>query len=414
MPLPRRGRDRRRAYYYAAGAIFLVGLLLLFLVAPSATVTLTLAATPIQTNNPIQGTTDPSLAGSPDHVLTAVETADETQQFQANPTGHKTLPATAASAQVVMQTDLKNVADFTVPKGTEFDTSTTPQIKFMATQDTVVHFGEPDPGTGIATSNPIPVQDATAEGAGNVGPNTITQWPDNPCGPNGQYNKICSPSDLTVTNPQAASGGADAKQVVVAQASDVSSWQKQIDDLKGSLGDKVKQDMQGKAGNGMVVAVDPGGAGQVISYDITPLPKVDEQYQASTISVAVHGKAAFYNPADVKKIVKQDLLSQVPKGDTLADSPTITDPKVTQASEDGQVIFAITGSGFSQPVIDVQDLKNRFTGQSPDSVRRIARELISQLQDVSIDQSFFHIWSLPFFSGRIEVKQKVVSEAPTR
>ena len=412
--LPRRGRDRRRVLYYGAAAVFLVGLLLIFLVAPSATVTLTIAATPVSSNNPIQGTTDPSQVGAPDRVLTVVETADESSQFQAKPTGQKTLPATAAAGQVVIQTDLHNVADFTVPKGTEFDTSTSPQIKFYATQDTNVHFGDPDPNTGIATSNPIPVQDATAEAAGNVGANTITQWPTNPCGPNGQYHGICAPSDLTVTNPQATSGGADAKQVVTASAGDVQGWQKQVDTLKSQLGDKVKQDMAGKAGSDKVAAVDPGGAGLVVNVDVTPpLPKVDDQYQASTITVAAHGKGAYYNPADVKKAVAADLASLVPKDQTLADKPTISDPRVTVASEDGSVIFAVTGSGFSQPIIDVQGLKSQFAGQSAGSVRSLARVKISQLQDVTIHQSI-PFFVLPFFSGRIEVKLDFVSEPAAR
>jgi hypothetical protein len=414
MPLPpRRGRDRRRALYYGAAAVFLVGLLLIFLVAPSATVTLTIAATPVSSNNPIQGTNDANLAAAPDHVLTTVETADESSQFQAKPSGQKTLPATAAGGNVVLQTDLHNVADFTVPKGTEFDTSTTPQIKFQATQDTVVHFGDPD-STGIATSNPVPVQDATAEAAGNVGANTITQWPNNPCGPNGQYHGVCAPSDLTVTNPQPTSGGADAKQVVVASASDVQGWQKQVDDLKGSLGGKIKQDMGGKAGGDHLAAVDPGGSGQTLACDVNPaLPRPDDQFSTQTVTVACHGKGAYYNPADVKKVVAADLAAQVPHDQTLADRPTISDPKITQASDDGSVIFAVSGSGFSQPIIDVQGLKSLFAGQSSSSVRSLAREKIGQLQDVSISQSI-PFFVLPFFSGRIEVKLNFVSEAAPR
>jgi hypothetical protein len=410
-PPPRRGRDRRRAYYYAAAGLFLVGLLLLFLVAPSATVTLTIAATPVQANNPIQGTTDPNLASAPDHVLTTVETADETQQFQAKPTGQKTIPAAAASGNVVLQTDLKNVADFTIPKGTEFDTQTTPQIKFFATQDTVVHFGDPD-SNGISTSNPVPVQDGTAEAAGNVAAGTITQWPNNPCGPNGQYKGVCAPSDLTVSNPQPTSGGTDAKQVVVASQSDVSGWQKQVDDLKNQLGGKAKQDMQGHAG-GKTMAVDPGGSGLTVSFDITPLPKPDDQFQPTTITVAAHGKAAFYTPADVKKVVAADLAAQVPKDEMLAEKPTISEPKVTQASDDGTVIFAVTGNGYSQPVIDVQGLKSRFAGKSQSDVRRIAREVVSQLQDVRISQSI-PFFVLPFFSGRIDVAQTFVPEPASR
>jgi hypothetical protein len=405
MPLPKKGRDRRRALYFLAGAVFIVGLLLLFLVAPTATVTIRMAAAQVTTNQPIQGTTDANLAASQDHVLTVVETSDQNGSFQAKPTGQKTLPATQASAQVILSTDLKNVADFTIPKGTEFDTSTTPQIKFYATQDTVVHFGSADQN-GIATSNAIPVQDGTPENAGNVGANTITQWPSNPCGPNGQYHGVCSSSDLTVTNPQPASGGADAKQVTTASGSDVSGWQKQIDDMKAQLTDKTKSDMAGKAGPNKQVATDPGGSGQTITYDITPLPKQDDQYQTTTINVVVHGKAAFFSIADVKKVVENDLRAQVPPGQTLADKPTIPDPKVTQASDDGTVIFTASGSGFSEPVIDIQGLKNRFSGQSANTVKRLAREIIgSPVQQVDVAQ---HIpfFVLPFFSGRIDIVQQ--------
>jgi hypothetical protein len=413
-PLPgqKRGRDRRRAYYYLAGAVFLVGILLLFLVAPSATVTITLTATPVSTSNPIQGTTDANLANSPDHVLTTVASADESNQFQAKPTGQKTLPATAATGNVVLQTDLKNVADFTVPKGTEFDSNTTPQIKFFATQDTVVHFGDPD-SNGISTSNPIPVQDGKPEGAGNLPANTITQWPGNPCGPNGQYKGVCAPSDLTATNPQPTGGGADAKQVTTASASDVQQWQKQVDDLKSQLTDKAKQDLLAKAGNGKVAAGDPGGGGQTISNDITPLPKADDQYQPTTISVAVHAKGAFYSVAEVKKVAMDDLNAQVAKGEQLAPNPKVPDPKITQASDDGTVIFSLNATGYSEPVIDVQGLKDRFTGKGQADVKRIAREIIgSPVQDVTIEQ---HIpfFVLPFFSGHIEVEQKVIQKPTT-
>jgi hypothetical protein len=406
-PLPgKRGRDRRRAYYYLAGAVFLVGLLLLFLVAPSATVTITLTATPVNISNPIQGTTDANLASSPDHVLTTVATADESNQFQAKPTGQKTLPATTAAGEVVLQTDLKNVADFTIPKGTEFDSNTSPQIKFYAPQDTVVHFGPAD-SNGIATSNPIPIQDGKPEGAGNVPANTVTQWPGNPCGPNGQYKGICAPSDLTATNPQPTTGGADPKQVTTASGGDVQGWQKQIDDFKAQLTDKAKADMLAKAGPGKVVATDPGGSGQTLTYEITPLPKPDDQYQPTTISVAVHGKAAYYNPAEVKKVVLDDLTHLVAQGEQLAPNPNVPDPKITQASDDGTVIFSLSATGYSEPVIDVQGLKNRFTGKSQAEVKRIAKEVIgSQVQDVTTEQ---HIpfFVLPFFSGHIEVKQNV-------
>jgi hypothetical protein len=79
---------------------------------------------------------------------------------------------------------------------------------------------------------------------------------------------------------------------------------------------------------------------------------------------------------------------------------------VTQASDDGTVIFTANGSGFSEPVIDIQGLKNRFSGQSATTVKRLAREAIgSPVQDVTISQ---HIpfFVLPYFSGRIDIVQQ--------
>jgi hypothetical protein len=61
----------------------------------------------------------------------------------------------------------------------------------------------------------------------------------------------------------------------------------------------------------------------------------------------------------------------------------------------------------------VQGLKSRFAGHSAGDVKNIAREVVGQLQDVQVSQSI-PFFVLPFFSGRIEVKQQVVPQSPNR
>ncbi|HEX4579983.1 MAG TPA: hypothetical protein VH498_08280, partial [Candidatus Dormibacteraeota bacterium] len=123
---------RRRALYFAAAGLVILGLVLFVVVAPSAKVTITLAGTPLTVNPTIQGSPDAANAGQADHIVTSVVSSSQSAQFNAKPTGTQPVPATAAAAQIVLSTDLPTVAPFTVPKGEEFDTADNPPIKFFA------------------------------------------------------------------------------------------------------------------------------------------------------------------------------------------------------------------------------------------------------------------------------------------
>ena len=172
-PRPSLGQDRRRLYM-VAGGIFVVGFLLLFLVAPSAKVTITLKATPVELTKQIQGTSDPSSAQGPDRVLTKAVTDDENQQFDAKPTGQKQIQAVAASGGIVLTTDepFPFCASNGFPRGTEFSTGGGKPVKFVVSADTT---NTPDGqycvpaatgGAPVSSSPPIPV---TAEATGAAG-----------------------------------------------------------------------------------------------------------------------------------------------------------------------------------------------------------------------------------------------------
>jgi hypothetical protein len=410
------GKRNRRPLYFVAAGLLILGIILFALVAPSAKVVITLAGTPLTASPTVQGSPDPGNAGQADHIVTSVVSSDQSAQFTATPTGSKQVPATAATTNVVFQTDLPSGASFAVPKGEEFDTQDNPPLRFYATADTQVCIGPNGSAalncpSGVQANNSVPVQDGTAETKGNVAANTITKWPGNPCNPGQPQNGICQPKDITETNPSAATGGADAKTITVAGDSDISSWNNTVSGDKTTLTTQVNSDLQTKAA-GKVFAKDPGGNGTTLSCDVSPaLPASGQQFAAAQETVTCHGKGAAYSPDDVTKDVTADLQKQVAQGETLAtDAVNCTKASVTQAADNGTVVLSIQCTGFSHPTIDLEALKTQLTGKSSSDARNIIEHRLSHVQNVVISQSPIPFFWLPFFSSRIEIDPTFVQQ----
>ena len=70
--------------YIGGAAVAIIGIVLFMALAPSAKVTVTIAATPLSVTSTIQGTTSPTVATQADHVLTGVVTASGSQQLHGN------------------------------------------------------------------------------------------------------------------------------------------------------------------------------------------------------------------------------------------------------------------------------------------------------------------------------------------
>jgi hypothetical protein len=414
-----RGRGRlaghRRPLYFVAAGLVVLGLILFLVVAPSAKVSITLAGTPLTVSPTIQGSPTPSAAGTADHILTSVVSSDQSAQFTATPTGKQQIPATAASVSLVFSTAIAEGAQFNVAKGTEFDTTDTPPIRFQATQNTYVCIG-PNGATPTNCANGVPnnsvfVTDATPEAKGNVGANTITKWPSDPCPapPNPPF-PGCAAGDLSETNPTAATGGADAKTNVVASQTDITAWNAQVAQSEQTLTTQANTDMVTKAA-GRTLAKDPGGNGVTVTCGVTPpVPAVNAVFAATQLVVACHGTAATYNPADVSKDVQADLQAQVAQGDSLAtDSINCTKPSVTQAAGDGTVVLSVQCTSFSRPAVDLEALKGQLTGRSPGDVRNIIEHRLNHVQNVVVSQSPIPFFWLPFFASRIEVDEAFVT-----
>jgi hypothetical protein len=404
---------RRRPLYFVAAGVALLGILLFFVVAPSAKVTITLAGTPLTASPTIQGSPDAANAGQADHIVTSVVTSHQSGQFTATPTGQQQVPATAATATIQFNNNVPpGGAEFTVTKGTKVHTADG-SITFLVTQDTHICMGYNDatpPACNTGTpNNTAPVQDQTPEAKGNVTPGAISQWAHadgNPC----DSSNPCNGGSITITNPAAASGGADAKTNVVASQNDVSSWTGQAIQSEQTLTNQANQDMQTKAA-GQTIAKDPGGNGSSVGCTINPaIPAVNAVSVASQITVTCDGKAAVYHPSDVTGDVRTDLQAQVAQGDSLADTLNCTKPSVTQAAVDGTVVLSIQCTSFSKPAVDLNALKGQLTGKSASDVKNLIYHRFNHVQSVSVSQSPIPFFWLPFFSNRIEIDEAFVTQ----
>ena len=422
-PPPSRWRDRRRPLYFAGGAVAVIGLLLFFALAPSAKITITVAGTPITKNAVIQGSTDANAARQGDHILTAVINATATSSFAASPTGNATLPATNASGHVYFQTNIPSGAQFSLSQGAGFQTADG-TVSFLVTQTTYICIGPngqaatPTDCGGVTPNNTAPVQAQSAGAAGNVPARTITRWnppSEDPCtgnpfciGPGG------SRMDIFVSNFSATGGGADQKQVTTATPTDVSGWNTQVTQIENTLTSQLNSQIQGKTG-GKTIAVDPGGNGKAIAFDISPkIPNPGDQFAAANVTINATANAVVYDPTDVRNDVIADLNAQVTQGDELAPGKLNLQPcMVTQASTDGTVILSCSASDFAQPIVNLAGLKGQLAGKNPGDAQKVIQSSVDKVQGVTVSEFPFRLFYLPFFSSRIEIDENFVAAAPS-
>ena len=421
-PPPSRWRDRRRPLYFAGGAVAVIGLLLFFALAPSAKITITVAGTPITKNAVIQGSTDANAARQGDHILTAVINATASSTFAANPSGSATLPPTPATGNVQISYKNSSGTQGTIPQGNQFQTADH-SITFLVTQTTYICIrpkGETPPQPCVDASgshgpnNLVPVADQSPEAKGNVPAGAITYWAQDPCVIDpGQF--FCIGGDpYSVANPGATSGGADQKQVTVASATDVTNWSTQVTQIENTLTGQLNSQMQSKSG-GKSFAVDPGGNGKAIAFDLSPkIPNPGDQFAPATITINGTGNAVVYDQADVRNDVIADLNAQVTQGDELAPGKLNMQPcMVTQASADGTVILSCSASDFAQPIVNLAGLKSQLAGKNPGDAQKVIQSGVDKVQGVTVSEFPFRLFYLPFFSSRIEIDENFVAAAPS-
>lgn len=410
---PARGWDRRRFLYVAGAVVAILGIVLFMALAPSAKVTITIAATPLSVSPTIQGSTSPATANQPDHVLTGVITSTSSQTFQATPTGTTTLPAVAAKVTLTFTTDATSDILFTLPVNnpSSFVKTADQSVTFGPVKTAEICIGPANPPpAGACAGSPYNAQAqyvAQAPGAsGNAASGTLTLWPGDPCpDPN-----LCPGTHISVTNSSSATGGADPKQVTAATATDVANWTAQVTQIENALAAQIQTDLLAKAA-GKTIAKDPTGNGEVIANSGAKpaLPAANAPFNATSITVATAAQASIYDPIAVRNDVIADLDKLVKPGDELAPGRLNTPPcAVTQANDAGTVVLACSATDFSQPMVNLNTLKAHLTGRNPGSAQGIVKSNIAKVQGVTVSEWPFKLFYLPLRASQIEIDENFV------
>jgi len=431
---PQRGWDRRRFLYVAGAAVAIIGILLFMTLAPSAKVTITIAATPLSVSPTIQGGVSPTASTQPDHVLTGVLSSQAFQsQFVATPTGTTTIPAVAAKATVTVNTAASNGAGYQfwlcpangpAPQcdpnaGPNAFQTTDGSITFDVTKATYIcvgpNGGQPAAGSCVCpipqcrtvtqeqANDAVAVRDATGEAKGNVPAGSITV----------SLNAPLNTPAFVITNPSAASGGTDPSQTPAASATDVANWTAQVTQIESGLSTQIQSDLTAKAA-GKTFAKDPAGNGYTISYSPPKpaLPAVGAPFAATTIVVAGTGQAVIYDPVAVRNDVIADLDKLVKAGDELAPGRLNTPPcAVTQANVNGTIVLACSATDFSQPTVNLNSLKAQLTGRNPGNAQKIVESNIAKVQGVSVSEWPFKLFYLPLRASQISIIENFVAPA---
>jgi hypothetical protein len=413
---PKRGWDRRRFLYVAGAAVAILGIILFMTLAPSAKVTITIAATPLSVSPTIQGGVSPTAATQPDHVLTGVLSSQPFQsQFVATPTGTTTIPAVAAKATLTFSTDSTSDLGFNLPANStsSYIQTADQSVTFAPTRSTFICIGPNNPPlSGACLGHPFNATasyvDQSSGASGNVAANSLTSWQGDPC-----PNPLCLGAHITVTNNSAASGGTDASQTTAASATDVANWTAQVTQIESGLSTQIQSDLTAKAA-GKTFAKDPGGNGYTISYSPPKpaLPAVGAPFAATTIVIAGTGQAVIYDPVAVRNDVIADLDKLVKAGDQLAPGRLNTPPcAVTQANVNGTIVLACSATDFSQPTVNLNALKAQLTGRNPGNAQKIVESNIAKVQGVSLTEWPFRLFYLPLRASQISIIENFVAPA---
>ncbi|MEA2683387.1 MAG: hypothetical protein QOK05_1715 [Chloroflexota bacterium] len=367
-----------------AVGIFLIAMILLFFVLPSATVTIIVSARPVSINPTITGSTQPPAADQPLAVQTTLQQAQEQQQQQVTSTGQKVIPAVKAQGSVSVGNNGSNAFCCAFTNGNTYEVSTADGKKFIFVPDKNYVVG---PGE----RQDFPIAARAGGTASNVPAHTINSMTNGPPG-------------IIVDNANPTINGVDEQKKTVVGQADIDKVKQQVGD---TLTQKVKDDLKNKAGKDTVIA-DSIGIDVSTSTDKQPGDEVANFSE----TVTVKGKATTVNDQKVKDLLLAALKRQVISGYHLTDDKPKLDYKEVQHDETGGMVWDGTASGFMATAINDADLRGKISGKSPkEAVTYVQSHLDAKAANVSISPPFVP-W-LPFISGNIHLREQVENTTPT-
>ena len=364
-------RPGRFLLYVAAALLLVVGLVATAVYVPSASVTLLAQAQPFS-QKAVEIQAQP---GKPPIRVRAVTISrSESQGFKT--TGSIRVLLAPATGIVVYTNNLDQPPGgspgLVVLNGQRL--LNTNGIEFAQTSRSIVV-----PWKGTAQSR---VMATTRGSAGNVGSGTITIIQNN------TY-------DLTVTNPQATGGGADAKNTPIETDADFDAARAVLEqELRQSIAQQISAAK--KAGETLSETLIYGAP--QFSTDHQPSDKV----AVFNATMSLQGEGDFYFDSDVHKAFENYLSQRVPNDQQLlTDGPIQVDYRILSATKGGQLVFVGDAAAFIAPKLDMDKIRAQVVGRPLAQARFYLQSL--NVRSVSIKEQPLTLPLMPLLSGRISI-----------
>ncbi len=229
------------------------------------------------------------------------------------------------------------------------------------------------------------VQAVTPGAAGNVGSDTITTIQDN------HYD----PAKVTVTNPQATGGGADASSKPVETVADFDAGRAQLE-----------QELRQTIAQQLAAAVQTGEKlSETIIYG-APQYSTDHQptdnVASFTGTMTLTGEGDFYVDADVQKAFAAYLSTRVPVDQQLlTESPIAVSYRILSATAGGNLTFLGTASAFVAPRLDMTQIRSKVVGRPLSQAKFFLQSL--PIKSVTIKELPVTLPLMPLLGGRISL-----------
>jgi hypothetical protein len=416
-----RSANARRWTIGAGAAIFVVGVLAVLLLLPSATLTVGVQAHELTDNVTLQGT-----VGGNSSVLDVVSTKSlttpsESGQFTVTPSGTQVLPPTPATGNLYLcwvYQGPKGAAPSS-PQPLTFVGNAQPDfevvgssIGFSSTntsQGGTFSVSEcpstSNPQASSSTSDPVAVQaNSKSTGTqGNLASGMQWDWTNQPATACLGTAPFCGTNFIIYeANPAAMSGAKNSTNQTIFTSSDVASAQQQEQQIAATEQAKAEQDLKTQAGSG-VIAQDSGGNGIQLTTKDPVLPTVGQAGSAETLTVSVTGSATSYTQAAARAAVLADLKSKVPSDGELLADPKLGNIQVVAAAPGGTLTLSSNAVGYWAPTLDLSPYRSKVTFMSPGAARSFLLAQLPGASTVTVHQSPFGLPWLPLLSSRIQI-----------
>jgi hypothetical protein len=403
----RRSGGRGLGIFVATVVVLLVVLGLLFYFVPTATVTISLQAQNFTQNVQLNATANPQ-ANTPGHIQAQLLEHDFSVSDQGHASGQTKVGN--ASAQGLVTFTNNGTTDVTIPTNTIVTTQS--GISFATTAEAFVSHGQSQPA--------VPVSAQQTGVAGNVPGNSINSIPSASVNSIAQYNHTsASAINLSVTNPQATSGGGVKNEPAVTQ--------QDLQALKRSLHQKLQQQI----GAWLTAQKHPGDqfGTPVPDAQASANPLPEEQFSGApgagtaedngTFSgtLTLHVKVLFASAAAIKAAagaVLNAAAQQLHPASMLATQLPITLASETSkpAKDGNSMTISAKATGAVIKQISLQDISASLAGKSVGQASSDLKNSMASIQNVQVNLTPSFLGIMPLRADRIQVILQPVQTTP--